>query len=180
MSRRGLACRPAAAAPLAYSFDVTAPHPRPLAGRRRAHRDRRGRGLRGRLAPPSVPLSRTRRELFDDLVLDAVEHLEGRWSAELSRIEFAVEDVPIVEDNGLDDPMHGSDVVEDGDVPLSRILPEEVDGTGRRTPPRIVLYRRPLEVRARNRQELGDLVHDIVVEQLANLLGRDPDDIDPQ
>lgn len=166
---------------------MSAPFRRPTAGpsaaRRRSHRDRRGRGLRGRLAPPSVPLSRTRRQLFDDLVLDAVEHLEGRWSTELSRVEFAVEDVPAIDaldPDDTDDPMHGSDVVEDGDVPLSRILPEEVDGTGRRTPTRIVLYRRPLEVRARNRQELGDLVHDIVVEQLANLLGRDPDDIDPQ
>ena len=34
-------------------------------------RDRHGRGLRGVLAPPGVPLYRTRTERFDDLVLQA-------------------------------------------------------------------------------------------------------------
>ena len=57
-------------------------------------RDRRGRGLRGPLAPAAVPLSRTPSEAFDDLVLDAVEELEAHWAAELADVEFAVEDVP--------------------------------------------------------------------------------------
>ncbi|HVF18708.1 MAG TPA: hypothetical protein VNA14_00495, partial [Mycobacteriales bacterium] len=52
------------------------------AGRRR-RRDRRGRGLRGRLVPPHVPLSQTKSERFDELVLDAIEHLEQRWADEL-------------------------------------------------------------------------------------------------
>ena len=47
-------------------------------------RDRRGRGLRGALAPGAVPRQRTRGQQFDDLVLDAVEELEGRWAAELA------------------------------------------------------------------------------------------------
>ena len=38
----------------------------------RRHRDRRGRGLRGALAPASVPLGRSRSQSFDELVLDAV------------------------------------------------------------------------------------------------------------
>ena len=42
------------------------------------------------LAPAAVPLSRTRSEAFDDLVLDAVEELEEHWSAELTGVEFAV------------------------------------------------------------------------------------------
>src|SRR5262249_27798482 len=56
--------------------------------------DRPGRGLRGRLVPASVPLARTRAEIFDDLVLDTVESLEQRYSRELSGVEFAVEEVP--------------------------------------------------------------------------------------
>jgi predicted Zn-dependent protease with MMP-like domain len=45
-------------------------------------------------------------------------------------------------------------------------------------PARIVLYRRPLEFRALDRDDLADLVHDVIVEQVANLLGVDPDDIE--
>ncbi|MBA2415776.1 MAG: metallopeptidase family protein [Geodermatophilaceae bacterium] len=143
--------------------------------RRGSQRDRRGRGLRRPLAPPGVPLSRTRAEEFDDLVLDAVEQLERQWRQELAGVEFAVEEVPYVESGAAEQLVHGSDVVEDGNVPLARLLPAE----GERVPARIVVYRRPLEVRARGRHDLADLVHDVVVEQVANLLGRDPEEIDP-
>ena len=47
-------------------------------------RDRHGRGLRGRLVSPAVPLYRTRSQQFDDMVLDAVARLEGRWETELA------------------------------------------------------------------------------------------------
>ena len=143
------------------------------------HRDRRGRGLRGRLVPPSVPLSRTRAQQFDDLVLDAVEHLEGRWARELDGVEFAVEEVPYVDHTSPDEVVYGTDVLEDGSVPLARVIPPGQDGEGRQTPPRIVVYRRPLEVRAADRLDLADLVHDVVVEQVATLLGLDPEEVDP-
>ena len=48
---------------------------RPGAGDRARRRDRHGRGLRGRLVPPGVPLYRSRAEQFDDLVLEAVARL---------------------------------------------------------------------------------------------------------
>lgn len=136
---------------------------------RRPRRDRHGRGLRGRLVPASVPLARTRAEVFDDLVLDTVESLERRYSDELAGVEFAVEEVP------PDLNVYDTDVLEDGDVPLARLLPGRADRSD--TPPRIVLYRRPLEFRAVDREDLADLVHDVIVEQVANLLGLDPDDI---
>lgn len=145
---------------------------------RRPARDRRGRGLRRPLVPAEVPLARTRAEEFDDLVLDAVEHLERRWRDELTGVEFAVEEVPYVESADPDRLVHGSDVVEDGNVPLARLLPA-TPAEHPSAPARIVLYRRPLEVRSRGRGDLADLVHDVVVEQVANLLGRDPDEIDP-
>ncbi len=41
-----------------------------------------------------------------------------------------------------------------------------------------MVYRRPLEARAADRLDLADLVHDVVVDQVARLLGLDPDDVD--
>src|SRR3954466_2403645 len=116
----------------------------------RARRDRHGRGLRGRLVPPSVPLSRSRAEQFDDLVLDAVEDLERRWEKELAGVEFAVEDVPWVDHSSPDEVVLDADVLEDGSVPLARVLPAHRDGT-REVPPRIVVYRRPRGSRAHDR-----------------------------
>ena len=116
-----------------------------------------------------MPLFRTKAEIFDDMVLDAVEGLERQYAAELAGVEFAVEDVP------PDLNIYDSDVLEDGEVPLARLLP---GGPGRpSTPARIVLYRRPLEFRAMDNDELADLVHDVIIEQVANLLGIDPDEL---
>jgi len=136
--------------------------------------------LRGQLVPPDLPLARTRAEQFDDLVLDVVEHLEERWSRELADVEFAVEPVPAVPEDGSEaDRAADGTMVEDGGVPLARLLPAGSDGRGRRTPARIVVYRRPLEARSPDRADLADLVHEVVVEQVAALLGRDPDEVDP-
>ncbi len=121
-----------------------------------------------------VPASQTRGERFDDLVLDAVEQLEQRWGRQLEDVEFAVEDVPPV--SALQP--YDADVVFDetagGGVPLGRLLPA---GAGQ--PPRVVVYRRPLEARAVDRLDLADLVHDVVVDQVARLLDLDPDEVDP-
>jgi predicted Zn-dependent protease with MMP-like domain len=119
--------------------------------------------------PATAPAARTRAEVFDDLVLDVVEGLERHWAKELSGVEFAVEEVPD-EVN-----VYESDVLEDGQVPLARLLPGRPGRHG--VPPRIVLYRRPLEFRAGDRDDLADLVHDVIIEQVANLLGVDPDEL---
>ena len=128
-----------------------------------------------------VPVWQSRGERFDDLVLDAVEDLEQRWARQLEGVEFAVEDVPVVPfgtDPGLD-----ADVVADetagGAVPLGRLLQAGFDSDGRRTAARVVVYRRPIEARAADRVDLADLVHDVVVDQVARLLRLDPDEIDP-
>ena len=125
--------------------------------------------MRGPLGPASLPISRTRAEEFDELVLDAVEHLEGRWSQELRTVEFAVEDVP-----PPDDPEGDGEQVESAGVPLSRLF-----RSAGRSPARIVLYRRPIELRSGDAAELADLLHDLVVEQVSRLLGLDPDTVDP-
>ncbi len=157
-------------------------------------RDRHGRGLRGVLAPPGVPLYRTRTERFDDLVLQAVARLEPQWEAHLSGVEFAVEEIP-----PLDEAFGGAR----GPVPLSRLEPgsprsrapepgddwpdgpaarpgaDRPDSPAGQDPPRIVVYRRPLMARADDEDELGELVFDVVVEEFARMLGLDPGDVDP-
>ncbi len=123
-----------------------------------------------------MPINRTRAQQFDDLVLDAVEHLEQRWSRELNGVEFAVEEVPPAE-SAID--LTDSDGVVDDPVPLSRLQP--ATGSGRMTtPPRIVVYRRPLEARAVDPDDLGDLVLDVVIHEVAHLLDVEPEVVDPE
>lgn len=128
--------------------------------------------MRGPLTPAGSPLHRSRSERFDDLVLQAVSQLEKRWEAELSRVEFAVEEVPPGE-NGPDEP---------DPVPLARLdpaWPQTTDPRRPARPARIVLYRRPLLARADGEDELGDLVLDVVIEEFARLLGVEPEIVDP-
>lgn len=140
--------------------------------RRVRRRDRRGRGLRGRLVPPGVPLYRTRSQQFDDMVLDAVARLEPRWGNELAGIELAVQEVPDADE--LTD--------EFGPLPLARVVPGS-PGTGDPSHPatasRIVVYRRPLLARAEDDDELSDLVFDVVIEEFAEILGLAPESVDP-
>lgn len=124
-------------------------------------RDRRGRGLRGHLLPPHLPGHRSPADRFDDLVLDSVERLSGRWERELAAVDVAVEEVPAA------DPPPGSAVA------AGRAEPA---GPGRRA--RLVLYRRPLIDRSGD--DLARAVHLTVVEQLAALLARTPEEVDPE
>lgn len=126
--------------------------------------NRHGRQLRGFVIPPTLPGYRTRSERFDGLVLAVVERLEYAWARQLDGTEFAVEDVP------PSDPARW----ETGGVPLGRYFPAQPG-----VPPRIVLYRRPIEARARTEDELIFMVRNILVEQVAHLLGRRPDEVDP-
>lgn len=148
--------------------------------RRRAlrSRDRHGRGLRGPLYPPGVPAASSRSQRFDTLVLEAFEPIEGRWHTQLTGLDIAVDEVP-----DLDAPTGGSveldaNVVTDRDVPLARLVPAGVDRRGAPTRARIVLYRHPLEARAADTADLTELVHEVLVEQVATYLGVDPDTID--
>ena len=133
----------------------------------RSGRDRRGRGLRGpaALGHPDVgrpPRPRSRRESFDQLVLDVVTDLDERWSDRLGLVEYAVEDTPQLPDDW-----------DAGTVPLSSL----VRGSGA-TPTRLVVFRRPLEHRAADRLELEAMVLTVVVEQVAELLGIPPSAVD--
>ena len=140
--------------------------------RRRPNRDRHGRGLRGSLYPPTLPAASTRAERFDALVLAALEPIEARWRTELTKLDIAVDDVPDV--RGDEDTMAAEGTLTDGGVPLARLVPAGMDRRGMPTKARIVLFRRPLEARARDGGDLADLVHHVLVDQVANYLGVDP------
>jgi Zincin-like metallopeptidase len=122
------------------------------------------------LAPPGVPLHRSRSERFDELILEAVARLEPRWEAQLSGVEFAVEEIPRPGSPGA---------VAEG-VPLARLDPPSPGMAGAAPrPPRIVVYRRPLAARADSEDELGELIFEVIVEEFARLLGLDPEEVDP-
>ncbi|MCL2781016.1 MAG: metallopeptidase family protein, partial [Actinomycetia bacterium] len=119
-------------------------------------RDRHGRGLRGPLAPPEVPLTRTAAQRFDDLVRDGIEELEERWAADLARVEFAVEDVPPEPDDASGfDP----DVVADRGVPLGRLHRAGAADEDRVV---MVVYRRPVQARASDRASQAELVFEVL------------------
>jgi hypothetical protein len=96
-------------------------------------------------------------------VLSLVERLSRRWAPEWGDLEFGTEDVPQLPEDWADEP-----------VPFGSL----VRGTGT-TAARIVLFRRPIELRTASRLEKASLVNEVLVEHLADLLGRDPADIDP-
>lgn len=121
--------------------------------------------MRGPIAPPQVPLALSRADAFDDLVRDAADRLERRWP-QLADVEFAVQEVPWPQDGPA---------LDDDAVPLGRLI-----GAGKDKPSRIVVYRRPVEIRAKSREERALLVHEIVVEQVAELLGLSPENVDPK
>lgn len=132
--------------------------------RRPRRRSRHGREIRGFVIPPTLPGYRTRSERFDELVLTIVERLEHSWNRQLHGTEFGVEEVP------PSDPARW----ETGGVPLGRYFPAQPG-----IPPRIVLYRRPIESRARTSAELAFIVRNVLIEQVAHFLGKRPDEVDP-
>lgn len=140
-------------------------------------RDRHGRGMRGPLAPSALPLRRTPVEEFDALVMDSVVAIERRLAetlgakfTDLGHIEFAVDEVP------PESQTYDADIVEERGVALSKLYPAQ-PGTAAASP-RIVLYRRPIELRAESKTALEDLVRSVLAEQLASLLNLPPEDLE--
>ncbi len=140
---------------------------------------RRGRGVRGPMLPPSAPARRTRGQQFDRLVLEAFAPLDARWHDRLTKLDIAVDDVPKIRPLHPDSVTWPDEVVADGPVPLSRLIPAGVDRHNVATRARVVLFRKPLELRAHDPEDLLDLLREVLVQQLATYLGVDPEIIDP-
>ncbi len=105
----------------------------------------------------------SRADRFDEAVLDALEFLERRWGSELAGVNVLVEEVP-------PSPPESSA----GQVRLGRVEPAQ-----RRRPARLVIYRRPVEARARDPRDLDELVQLVLTDLVADLLGLTPEQIDP-
>ena len=128
---------------------------------RSRRRDRRGRGVRGSLAPADVPLAHSPAERFDEVATAAVARVDRQWRRQLADVQFVVEDVPDL-----------SSWTRDW-VPMGRHEPAEAG-----LPARIVLHRRPIQTRAGGEIALRRLLLDTVVEQVAELLGIEPGEVD--
>lgn len=102
-----------------------------------------------------------------------------RWGRELAKVAFAVEEVPSLE------PWF------DGPVPLGQTVLESpaadrAAGSARPVGPdegdrpvRITVFRRPVEARATGEAETARLIRDLLVEEVADLLGLAPESVDP-
>lgn len=103
----------------------------------------------------------SRRLQFDDIVLRVVDRLLERWRADLADVEFGIEDVPDIPSDWGDEP-----------VPFGALTRPRGD-----SPARIVVFRRPVEMRAKTRIERIALVEEVLAEHVADLLGKDVGDI---
>lgn len=134
-------------------------------GFRQRRRNRHGRGLRGELMLPTLPGYRTRSDRFDDFVLDSAERLHDIWGKPLDGVRFAVDEIP----PGLEHL-----VADRAPAPMGAYSPATAEEG-----PVITLYRRVVEQACGSREELQDLVHDVVVEYTAEMLGVPPESLDP-
>ena len=124
--------------------------------------------MRGPAYAPGAPVGRvpahlTGRERFDQVALDVMDEVESRWTEELAPVELAVEDIPVLPRTWVAPR-----------VPLASMV-----GATAASPPRLVLFRRPIEHRAETRTDLEALVLTVVVEQLADYLGVRAEDVHP-
>lgn len=125
-----------------------------------------------------MPAWRSRAEVFDAVAIEAFAEIDLRWRDRLTGLDIAVDDIPRM--LPLDDaPVEWPDeVTADGNVPLARLIPAGIDTAGNPTRAHVILFRRPLESRAKRGEELLDLIHEVLVQQVATYLGVDEETID--
>src|SRR6476660_1449018 len=127
--------------------------------------NRHGRGLRGEVMLPAHPGYRTRGDRFDDMVLDSAQRLHDIWGKTLDGVRFGVDEIPPnleqLAANASTPPMGSYTPAAGGDGPM------------------ITVYRRVVEQACSSVEELQDLVHDVVEEHTADMLGVAPETLDP-
>ena len=112
-------------------------------------------------------------------VLEAYEPIERRWSSRVSTLDIAVDEIPRISAKDPDSVQWPPEVVADGPIALARLIPAGVDVRGSATRARIMLFRKPIERRAKDIADLAELLHEVLVAQVATYLGVEPSVIDP-
>ena len=107
--------------------------------------------------------------MFDELVAAVGARLTRQFAGELPVVSFGVADLPPTALRS-----GAPSFARTQDVPLG-----EVRRSARSGPCAIVVFRRPIEIRTSPGHEREALVHDVLVEQVAALLGVSPEDVDP-
>lgn len=108
-------------------------------------------------------MQRTGAARFDAIAISIMRELWRHWPEALGPVELGVEEVPIIPET-----WHGES------VPLSTYVAATGD-----TPARLVLLRRPIEHRAEHAEDLQAMILTVLVDQVAEILGIDPDDVLP-
>lgn len=106
---------------------------------------------------------RTRREAFDELVLDLGDRITARVGPLAEGIEFAVHEVPATDPAPWEEQLPA----------LGRLYA----ATATR-PPIVVVHRRPIEARARDEAGVAEIVHEVILEQVAAHLGVPPSELE--
>lgn len=104
---------------------------------------------------------------FEELLHDVITSLESNPAGTLADVEFVIADIPDL--NNLD-PARGEG------IPLARN--EALVSSIGPVKTRITVYRHPITVRCAEGSELAALLLDVVIEQLADIWGVEPDEID--
>lgn len=112
-------------------------------------------------------------------VLEAYEPIERRWQDRLSGLDVAVDEIPRISAKDPHNVQWPPEVVADGPIALARLIAAGVDVRGSATRARVVLFRKPIERRAKDTIELAELLHEILVAQVATYLDVEPSVIDP-
>ena len=124
-------------------------------------RNRHGRGARGAVTGPHLPILNNRIDVFDSTVATTADYLKGMWPDELAQVRFEVAATPL------------------GNSGVDGIDRWHVDHTAKR----IVLYRVPIE--RLTKLHRNDPLHrrmyveGCVFRAVAEFLGKDPWDIAP-
>ena len=130
----------------------------------RVRRDRHGRGIRGPIMPQSIPASRTRAEIFDDVIGWDLGTFRRYLGQRMDKLDFAVLDVP-----------HSDPAPWEEGVPLGRVVPFERPS---KIDARVIFYRMPI-IQAASREPNPRLfIHQVVTNHIASALGEHPEAID--
>ena len=115
---------------------------------------------------------------FDQAVLEAYAPLQNRYFDQLAGVDLAVDTIPRMRLRA-DMTVLPEEIFADGPVPLGRVLQAGVDRSGRPTRARIVIFRMPVEQRAKSATDRHELLTIILTALVAQYLNLDPRDIDP-